>query len=112
MAIKATWNNKTTFNIGDTIKIDYKIVEEGKKARTQPFQGQVIAISGDAENRMFRVRKIAADQIGVERIFPLDSPWIKNLEVVKKPKEKPRRAKLYYTREPRSKKKKKKKKKK
>lgn len=110
MAIKATWNDKVEFHVGDTVKIDYKIVEEGKKERTQPFEGQVIAIRGDKENRTFTVRKIAADQIGVERIFPLNSPWIKNLEVVKKPKEKARRAKLYYTREPRSKKKKKKKK--
>jgi large subunit ribosomal protein L19 len=110
MAIKATWNDKVEFHVGDTIKLDYKIEEEGKKARTQPFEGQVIAISGDQENRMFRVRKMAADQIGVERIFPLNSPWIKNLEVVKKPKRKTRRAKLYYTRQPRSKKKKKKRK--
>ncbi len=110
MAIKATWNDKTTFHVGDTVKIDYKIVEEGKKDRTQPFEGQVIAIRGDKDNRMFTVRKIAVDQIGVERIFPLNSPWIENLEVLKKAKEKVRRAKLYYTRKPQSKKKKKKKK--
>lgn len=99
MAIQANWNNKVKFNVGDTVKIDYKIVEEGKKERTQPFEGVVISIRGRGENKTFTLRKIAIDQIGVERIFPFNSPWIQDLKVVKKPKKKIRRAKLYYLRE-------------
>ncbi len=110
MAIKATWNDKVEFHVGDTIRIDYKIVEEGKKDRTQPYEGVVISIRGAGDNKTFTVRKKAVDNIGVERIFPLNSPWIRNLQVVKKPKRKIRRAKLNYLRQERGKKKKKKKK--
>ncbi len=112
MAIKAKWNEKVEFHVGDTVRIDYKIVEEGKKDRTQPYEGIVIGIRGAGESKSFTVRKIGVDNIGVERIFPLNSPWIKNLVVVKKPKRKIRRAKLNYLRTQPVRKKKKKKKKK
>ena len=82
--------------VGDTVRVDYKI-KEGDKERVQPFEGIVIAKKGAGEGKTFTVRKIAADGIGVERIFPLNSPWIEKLEVVKKGR--PRRAKLYYLRE-------------
>ncbi len=98
MAIQASWQDKTKFNVGDTVRIDYKIVEEGKKERTQPFEGVVISIRGEGESKTFIVRKIATGRIGVERIFPLNSPWIVNLKVVKSPKKRIRRAKLYYLR--------------
>lgn len=98
MAIKAIWQNNVEFRVGDTVRILYKIIEEGKKERTQPFEGVVIAIRGRGENKTFTVRKIAVDGVGVERIFPLNSPWIKKLEVIKKPRKKIRRAKLYYLR--------------
>ena len=64
--------------------------------RTQIFEGIVIAIKGSAENTMFTVRKIGVGAIGIERIFPLVSPWIKKIDVKKHGQV--RRAKLYYLR--------------
>ena len=84
------------FRVGDKIKVFQKI-QEGDKTRTQPFEGIVIAIRGEGENKMFTVRKIAAGNIGVERIWPLNSPWIEKVQVVRKGKV--RRAKLYFLKE-------------
>lgn len=84
------------FRVGDAIRVDYKI-KEGDKERIQPFEGIVIAKKGAGEGKTFCVRKIASGEIGVERIFPLNSPWIQDLKVVKKGKT--RRAKLYYLRD-------------
>ncbi|MBL7159409.1 50S ribosomal protein L19 [Candidatus Microgenomates bacterium] len=95
MALLAEFN-KTKFNVGDEIEVHLKIVEK-KKERIQIFKGLVIAIRGREENKNFIVRKIASLGIGVERIFPLNSPWIK--KIVVKRKGKVRRAKLYYLRE-------------
>jgi large subunit ribosomal protein L19 len=83
------------FRAGDTVRIQYKIIE-GDKQRLQPYEGIVIARSGSGVSKTFTVRKIGADNIGVERIFPLFSPNIDKLEVVKRGKV--RRAKLYYMR--------------
>ena len=87
--------NDTVFSVGDKVKVLQKI-QEGDKIRLQPFEGIVIAIKGEGENKMFTVRKIAAGSIGVERIWPLNSPWIENIKVLKQGKV--RRAKLYYLR--------------
>lgn len=87
--------NDTVFAVGDTIKV-YQKIQEGDKIRAQPFEGIVISIKGSGENKMFTVRKIAADGIGVERIWPLNSPWIEKIKVLRKGKV--RRAKLYYLR--------------
>jgi len=84
-----------TFNIGDTVVVYQKIQEE-KKMRTQPFEGIVIRIKGRDEGKSFTVRKIGAGSIGIERIWPVNSPWIEKIEV--KRKGKVRRAKLYYLR--------------
>lgn len=84
------------FRIGDTVKVNYKIIE-GDKTRIQPYQGIVIAKKGAGISKTFTVRKISVDNVGVERIFPLASPNIESLKVVKKGKV--RRAKLYYLRE-------------
>ena len=111
MAIAINWKNKTKFAVGDIVSVDYKIVEEGKKERSQLFQGLVISIKGQGEDKTFTVRKIGADNIGVERVFPIQSPWIKNIEFIRKPKKKPRRAKLYFLRKTLGRKKKKRKKK-
>ncbi len=88
--------NDVTISIGDTI-IVYQKIQEEKKMRTQPFEGILIRIKGRDENKTFTVRKIGAGGIGVERIWPVNSPWIEKIKV--KRKGKVRRAKLYYLRE-------------
>ena len=82
------------FKSGDTVTVSYKIVE-GNKERIQQYRGVVIKITGHGDTKRFTVRKIA-DGIGVERIFPFNSPFIDSLEVNKVGKV--RRAKLYYLR--------------
>ena len=83
------------FRSGDTISVDVKVVE-GNRTRLQIFEGVVIAISsGHGLDKTFTVRKIS-NGIGVERIFPLHSPIIEKIRVIKKGKV--RRAKLYYLR--------------
>ena len=83
------------FRVGDTIDVGYTI-QEGDRKRVQHFVGVVISMKGKEQGRTFTVRKIGANQIGVERIFPLHSPLISSVTVVKKGN--PRRSKLYYLR--------------
>jgi len=85
----------TPFNVGDTIKVHVKIVE-GEKERIQVFEGIVIDKKGGSNRATFTVRKLSYG-IGVERTFPIHSPKIEKIEVVRKGKV--RRAKLYYLRE-------------
>lgn len=80
------------FNIGDTISVDVKIVEEGK-TRAQSFEGIVIARKGSGLGETFTVRKISYGE-GVERVFPIHSPSIEKISVTRKGDV--RRAKLYY----------------
>lgn len=87
---------ETVFKVGDLVKLHLKIIEEGKERETV-FSGLVIKIKGRGEEKTFTVRRIGAAQVGIERIFPLNSPWIKKISVEKKGKV--RRAKLYYLRE-------------
>ena len=82
------------FKSGDTITVSYKIVE-GSKERIQLYRGVVIRISGQGNKKRFTVRKMSGT-VGVERIFPMDSPNIDSIEVNKRGKV--RRAKLYYLR--------------
>jgi large subunit ribosomal protein L19 len=84
------------FRAGDTVRVHYKIIE-GDKARIQPYEGIVIARKGAGSSKSFTVRRIGADNIAVERIFPLYSPNIEKIELVKTGDV--RRAKLYYLRE-------------
>lgn len=86
--------NITDFNVGDTVRVFVKITE-GDKERIQPFEGVVIARRGGGTRETFTVRKVSFG-IGVERIFPLHSPLIDKIEVLKKGRV--RRAKLYYLR--------------
>ena len=88
-----------TFNPGDTVKVHVKI-REGEKERIQAFQGVVISKRKDKVNASFTVRKVSYG-IGVERIFPLNSPVINNIEVISKGRV--RRAKIYYLRKLRGK---------
>ena len=87
------------FGAGDTLKVDVKIVE-GDKERVQAFEGLCIARSGGGLNENFTVRKISYGE-GVERIFPIFSPKIATIPVLKRSKV--RRAKLYYLRDRRGK---------
>lgn len=96
MANLIKWADKIEFGVGDTIKVS-TMVKEGEKTRTQIFQGIVIAIRGKGEGKNFIVRKISAGNIGVEKIFPINTPTITGIEIVKKGKV--RRAKLYYLRD-------------
>ena len=80
--------------VGDTITVAYRI-KEGNKERIQQYRGVVIRISGEGNKKRFTVRKMS-DNIGVERIFPIESPFIDSIVVNKYGKV--RRAKLYYLR--------------
>lgn len=108
MANQTSWNN-ISFRVGDTVRVHYRLIEHEKVAgkakrevkeetreRTQVFEGIVIAIKGSGANAMVMVRHMGVGAIGVERIFPLISPWIRKLEVKKRGDV--RRAKLYYLR--------------
>jgi large subunit ribosomal protein L19 len=75
---------ESDLTIGDTVAVDYKIKESDNKERIQVFAGILIKIKGSSEaKRMITVRKIAKSGTGVERIFPLTSPFIANIKVTK-----------------------------
>ena len=82
------------FRSGDTVKVHLRIVE-GEKERIQIFQGNVIRIHRGTTNATFTVRKVS-DGVGVERIFPLHSPFVDQIEVVTQGRV--RRSRLYYLR--------------
>jgi large subunit ribosomal protein L19 len=82
------------FNPGDTIKVMVR-VREGEKERLQAFEGLCIAKRGGGISESFTVRKVSAG-VGVERIFPLHSPTVASIDVVRRGRV--RRAKLYYLR--------------
>jgi len=82
------------FGAGDTITVHYKI-KEGNKERIQDFRGVVIQIKGEGTTKTFTVRKIS-NNIGVERIFPMFSPFIDSIEINKKGVV--RRKRIYYLR--------------
>jgi large subunit ribosomal protein L19 len=85
-----------TLSIGDTIRV-HQEVSEGAKSRIQIFEGILIAISGKEAGKSFTVRKIGANNVGVEKIFPVNLPAIKKIEV--KRRGQVRRSKLYYLRD-------------
>ena len=85
----------TEFRPGDNIAVSYKIIE-GAKERIQIFKGDVLQINGIGSTKTFTVRKMSSG-IGVERIFPMSSPAIVDVKILKRGKV--RRAKLFYLRE-------------
>ena len=87
-------NDIPEFRVGDTVKVNVKIVE-GKRERIQAFEGLVMAIQGQGVGRTFVVRKVSGG-IGVERTFPINSPIIDSIEVIRTGKV--RQAKLGYIR--------------
>ena len=88
--------NVPEFRAGDTVKVAVRI-KEGSKTRVQNYEGLCIAIRGQGTGRTFMVRKMGANSVGVERIFPLYSDSIESIEVLRKGRI--RRAKLFYLRE-------------
>lgn len=99
----------TPIQVGDLVRVFYRIVEheveagktkrevkEKTRERLQPYEGIVIGIRGEGDNRTFTVRRIGVDNIGIERIFPVVSPWIEKIKV--KSHLKVRRAKLNFLR--------------
>ena len=87
-------SNIPEFRVGDTVRVDVKIIE-GKRERIQAFEGVVVARKGGSVNETFTVRKMSSG-IGVERTFPVHSPIIDHIEVIRKGKV--RRAKLTFLR--------------
>ncbi len=94
MAISTTITG-TAVHVGDLVRIHQKVME-GDKERIQIFEGLVIGIRGRGESQTFTVRKIAVGGIGVEKIFPVVTPWIAKIEVKKHGTV--RRAKLTFVR--------------
>jgi large subunit ribosomal protein L19 len=94
--LEKTWSKKQvpSFNIGDTVRVHAKVIE-GEKERIQVFEGIVIGRRGGGHREMFTVRKISYG-VGVERVFPVHSPFIQQIQVVRQGRV--RRAKLYYLR--------------
>ena len=90
----ATGKKFPEFRSGDTITVAYKIIE-GSKERIQLYRGVVIKISGHGDKKRFTVRKMS-ENIGVERIFPIESPFIDSIVINKHGRV--RRAKIYYLR--------------
>lgn len=90
----ATQKEHPAFKSGDTVTISYRI-KEGNKERIQQYRGVVIRISGEGDKKRFTVRKIS-ENVGVERIFPIESPFIEQIVVNKVGRV--RRSKLYYLR--------------
>lgn len=86
--------NVPEFRVGDTVRVDVKIIE-GKRERIQAFEGVVVARRGSSISETFTVRKESYG-VGVERVFPVHSPKVANVEIVRRGKV--RRAKLYYLR--------------
>ena len=84
-----------SFNVGDTVKVSFKVIE-GTRERIQIFEGTVIAKKGGGASETFTVRKMSYG-VGVEKIFPVHSPNVAKVDIVRKGKV--RRAKLYYLRD-------------
>jgi len=95
---KAQLEGKTVpeFRAGDTLRVAVTITE-GNKTRVQNFEGVCIAIRGEGTGRTFNVRKIGANSVGVERMFPLYSESIESITVLRRGRV--RRAKLFYLRD-------------
>lgn len=90
----ATQKEHPAFKSGDTVTISYRI-KEGNKERIQQYRGVVIRISGEGDKKRFTVRKMS-ENVGVERIFPIESPFTEQIVVNKVGRV--RRSKLYYLR--------------
>jgi large subunit ribosomal protein L19 len=97
MALKSI-HNQTSFGVGDVVRVHQRITESGKKTRVQIFEGTVIKIKGRDMGKSFTVRRIGSQKVGIEQIFPLHSPNIEKIEVVRVGMPGVKQAKLYYIR--------------
>ena len=95
MAADSIKEETPVFEIGDTVRVDVKI-REGERERIQAFEGTVIAKRGSGVGETFTVRRVSYG-VGVERVFPLHSPNVANVQVIRRGKV--RRSKLYYLRD-------------
>ncbi len=96
MANQFTYQDQQ-FHTGDTVRLSLSVTEEGGKSRTQGFEGIIMGISGRGEGKSILVRRIAVGGVGVERLVPLSSPTLTNIEL--RTSGSVKRAKLYYLRE-------------
>jgi large subunit ribosomal protein L19 len=96
MALKIK-HAENQFGVGDVVRVHQKI-QEGDKTRTQVFEGMVIGIKGRDAGKSFTVRRMGAQKVGIEMIFPINSPVIEKIEVTREGTEGVQQAKLYYTR--------------
>ena len=87
--------NVDSFNVGDTVKV-YGKIKEGNRERIQIFEGTVLKVQGGSSRETFTVRKVS-NGVGVEKTWPVHSPNVEKIEVVRRGKV--RRAKLYYLRD-------------
>lgn len=96
MTISFIYKNSTV-GVGDKVKVVHNVLEQGKERR-QLFVGTIIKIGGNHENRTITVRRLGSNQIGIERIFPLNDPLLEEISVTKGGYKGARRSKLYYVR--------------
>lgn len=97
MALTAI-HNETRFGVGDTVRVHQKIEDAGK-TRNFVFEGMVMGIKGEGQNKTFTVRRIGVQKVGIEQIFPLLAPTIEKVEVKRAGMKGVRHAKLFYTRD-------------
>lgn len=99
MALSVT-HKETTFGVGDVVRVHQRVFEPGgEKSRVQIFEGTVIAIRGKDMGKNVIVRRIGTQSVGMEMIFPLQTPTIEKIEVSRHGMKGSRHAKLYFIRE-------------
>jgi len=97
MSLTLTYKD-VTFGVGDKIKV-FQTIKEHEKSRNQIFEGMVIAIKGSPGVKTFTVRKTGEQNVGIEKVFPIDTPTISNIAVVKSNVKGVRHAKIYFVRD-------------
>ena len=97
MSLTLTYKD-ITFGVGDKIKV-FQTIKEHEKTRNQIFECMVIAIKGSPTVKTFTVRKIGEQNVGIEKVFPLNTPTISNIVVVKSNVKGVKHAKIYYVRD-------------
>ena len=98
----STTHNETSFGVGDVIRVHQKTTEKSKKTdkhRIQIFEGTVIRIKGRGMGKTFTIRRIGAQKIGIEMIYPVALPSLQKIEVVRSGTKGARQSKLYYLRD-------------